>query len=457
MNAVSDSLVLLGVTGDLSRRKLLPALYQLAIAGRLPRQVIGVAPPGVEDAWFRDLGRQAIRSAFVHADSALVEDVMRRIVLVVGDLTRSHIFEALADHVADADRPTYFLAVPPDLFDVVVNGMVAADLHRRAQVMIEKPFGRDSTSARLINETLGEIFDPRSILRVDHYLGKESVENLLIFRLSNSFLQPIWCREHIAQVQITHCEVRGVEERGHLYDSVGAVRDVVQSHLLLLMALLVMRPPADADGESMHEEVLRVLRATRSVSPGRLVRGQYTGYTATPGVAPDSVVETYAAMRLEVDLPEWAGVPFYMRSGKGLANTAIEAVVEFQPVRRPLWCGGPADPEPNRVRFRVGRDPGISMTANMRGAGPGPVHRTVDMCADLDAAGASWKDYTHLLMDALNGETGRFVPAEAVAEAWRIVAPALDLDDRPEPYPLGSWGPPTATAIVDDGCWYTPL
>jgi glucose-6-phosphate 1-dehydrogenase len=451
----SNALVIFGIAGDLACRKLLPALYELDRAGRLDLPVVGIAPADVTAEQLRNQVRVAVADAFHNLDQSVVTRLLRRLTLVTGDYTDRAVFDRLAERIRPAQSPTYFLALPPSLFPAVVTGLAMGGLSHNARVMVEKPFGHDLASARELNRLLHSSFREDAIFRVDHYLGKESVENLMAFRFGNSFLEPLWNRDHVSSVKITHCETWGVGRRGSFYEGVGAIRDVVQNHLLQVVALIAMEPQANRAGDSLRDECSRVLRAIPSVDPNRLVRGQYVGYTAEPGVVSDSTVETYAAMRLEVNLPRWAGVPFYLRSGKSLAATAIEAVVELTPPSTWIPQTLTTPPCPNLIRFRLGRNPGVTMTVQVKRPGDNMETSAVDLRVDLAALGPEQEAYVRLLDDALGGSQRRFVRADAVEECWRIVAPALT-DQRPLAYERGSWGPAKADELLGGDQWRPP-
>ncbi|MEU6994389.1 glucose-6-phosphate dehydrogenase [Streptomyces sp. NPDC046465] len=453
--ASSDALVLFGATGDLARRKLWPALYRLSLSEDCVPSIVAVGLPGLGRAGFETFVAQSVHDVCGPSDGRVVHRLLAGTRFVEGDTTRHGTIEEVARCLWSAVRPVYFLGVPPPRAAATIATMGSVGIPPGA-VLVEKPFGKDLDSARVLNDSLLKVFSAESVLRIDHYLGKEAVENLLAFRFCNPFPETAWGRETISRVQITHCEVRGVDSRGSLYEQIGAVRDVVQSHLLQLLGIVAMRRPVDGTAQAFREEIARTLAAVRPVDPGQLVRGQYAGYRAEEGVAADSTVETFAALRLDIDVDRWRGVPFLLRSGKGLAATAIEVVVDFVPTAHRLWFTR-EDPGPARIRFRLGSRGGTVLTLNARrpGADPGPM--AVDLDFDLQASGDSWEAYTHLLSDALHGRTGRFVSMDAVEESWRIVAPALDRPEAPLRYPRGSWGPAASDRLPGDGGWCAPL
>jgi len=457
----SDALVLFGGTGDLAQRKLYPALYELARAGRLPRRVVAVAASDWTLAELTARVEASIeRFGGGVTDPAALSQVLEALDYVAGDYRDAATFDQLATALGDSERPLLYLAIPPSLFETVTAGLARASIAKRGRVVLEKPFGRDLASARELNRCVLEAFDEASVFRIDHFLGKDQVLDVLVFRLANSLLEPAWNRHHIASVQITMAESLDVEGRGAFYDEVGTLRDVVQNHLLQVLTLVAMEPPVDTSADALRDEKVKVLRAIPSLDPAQLVRGQYVGYRDEDGVTPDSEVETYVALTTTIESWRWAGVPFSIRAGKALAATATEGVVEFK--RPPLQfftrCDAPP-PAPNRLRFQIKPGGEVGLQVQIKAPGGEMVSHPVELSYRYDdrVEGTREEAYARLLDDALDGDQRLFARADGVEEAWRVVAPVLDRAGAVHAYERGTWGPDQAERLLPEGgTWHVP-
>jgi glucose-6-phosphate 1-dehydrogenase len=456
----ADALVLFGATGDLSKRKLFPALYFMEEHGTLDVPVIGVARSDWNDDAFRQHAHDSILAAVPEAKATTIESLLGRLDLIQGDYADPATWNGLRDTLekCHSQQAVFYMAIPPTMFPTVAQGLASVELNQRGRIVVEKPFGRDLASAVELNNTLHTVFPEEKIFRIDHYLGKESVEDLLVFRFSNSLLEPIWKRNYVRSVQITMSETIGVEGRGSFYDSVGATRDVLQNHLLQVLALVAMEPPVGPDSSFLQDEKAKVFAAMRPIDPANMVRGQYVGYRDEPGVAVDSTVDTFIAARLEIDSWRWAGVPWYVRCGKGLASSATEVVVEFKEPPSLLFdeAGGPA-PQRNLVRFRLGKNDGVTFTLQAKTPGQHLDSQNVDIAVDFAAALGERRDaYERLLADALAGLPRRFAREDIVEQTWRVVQPVLDNPGPVHPYFRGSWGPAEADRVLCGDTWFEP-
>ena len=449
-----DALVLFGATGDLCYRKIYPSLYDLVRRGLLTVPVIGVARAGWSDQQFAEHVQKSLKDFVPKRDEEVVKRFLGLLKYVDGDYKERKTFDSLKKALGDAQRPLNYLAIPPSVFPMVIEHLgtaVSAD----ARVVIEKPFGRDLKSAESLNEILLKRFPESHIFRIDHYLGKEAVQGLLYFRFANSFLEPVWNRNYIASVQITMAEKMGMNGRGKFYEEAGAIRDVMQNHLLQILAFLALEPPVNSGGEALRDEKVKVLKSILPLKPENAVRGQFKGYRQEQGVAKDSKVETFAALRFEIDSWRWNGVPFYMRAGKNLPVNATEVVVDLRPP--PTRVFGEHGPEqPNYLRFRVSPDISIALGAHAKKVGPTMQGREVELFVSQQQAD-EMEAYARLISEALIGDTAHFARQDEVEAAWAIVDPVLNMQTQPYEYTPGTWGPLEADNLIQGPCsWHNP-
>ncbi len=453
----SDALVLFGVTGDLAHKMIFPALYAMAKRGVLNVPVIGVAFPKWSLTQLHTRVKDSIKQSGGIDDKKAFSRLLSQLKYVSGDYNHADTFTDIKKALAKARRPAHYLAIPPALFATVIQGLGAAGLAKNARVIVEKPFGRDLASAQDLNRVAHSVFPEDSIFRIDHYLGKEAIMNILYFRFANSFLEPIWNRNFIASVQITLSENFGVENRGSFYETAGCLRDVIQNHLFQVVALLAMEPPAYRGFGAVHSEKAKVFQAMRPLRSEDLVRGQYAGYLKEPDVAKNSDVETFCALRLFIDSWRWEGVPWYLRSGKCLAKTAVEVLVELKPPPQALFAdSAPVAGRANYLRFRLSPSSAVALAARVKSKGKEFIGEQQELYL-LEEEPGEEAPYERLLGDAMAGDGALFTREDAVEAAWAVVEPVLKTHHRVIPYKRGGWGPKDADALIaTDGNWHNP-